>query len=65
MIGSAQAGKKVQQGALVAFDQDAEGLFLAFTHQDHEGEIIGFWLDGSGHEKAFWAQYKARQRWNG
>jgi hypothetical protein len=48
MGGSAHAGEKVQEGALVAFDQPPEGVFGPVAHPRHEGEVVGFGLDGLG-----------------
>ena len=33
--------------------QDGKGVFAAVAHLRHESEVVGFWLDGIGHEKAF------------
>ena len=36
----------------MALHQPPEGIFAIFAHLRHEGEVIGFRLDGIGHETA-------------
>ena len=62
MMGSAQAGEKVQEGPLMPLHQEPEGVLPAFAHPRHQGEIVGFRLDVWGHETAFLAQSRPKEK---
>ena len=62
MGGSAHAGEKVQQGALMALHQLPKGGFAACAHPRHQGEVVGFRLDGIGHEQAFLASLPKKEK---
>ena len=62
MVGSAHAGEKVQERPPVALDQDPERVFAAGAHLRHEGEVVGFGLDGIGHEQAFLDQFREKEK---
>ena len=62
MVGSAHAGEKVQEGALVLFHQAPECVLAPQADKRHESEIIGFGLDGIRHEEAFLNQFREKEK---
>ena len=66
MVGSAHAGEKVQQRPAVAVDQLPERVLAAGAHLRHEGEVVGFGLDGIRHETALLNQLRGKGKpfWN-
>ena len=62
MGGSAHAGEKVQERASVAFDQRPESVFVAVAHPRHQGEVVGFGLDGFAHGEAFLDQLPEKEK---
>ena len=62
MVGSAHAGEIVQYGAPVPLQQEPERVFAVLAHLRHEGEVVGFGLDGIGHEEAFLDQFRIKEK---
>jgi hypothetical protein len=62
MMGSAQAREKVQQRPTMPLHQRPERIRAPRAHLRHQGEVVGFGLDGIGHEQAFLDQLRAKEK---
>jgi hypothetical protein len=62
MGGSAHAREKVQEGPLVTLDQVPESAFVPVPNPLHQGNVIGFGLDGIGHETALLNEFPPKEK---
>lgn len=62
MIKSAHAGKIVQEGTLMAFDEMTEGGFITLAHALHEGNVFRFRWNGLKHGGPLLAQWRKKKR---
>ena len=59
---SAHAREKVQQRPLMPLHQRPERVLAPRAHLRHQGEVVGFGLDGIGHEQAFLDQLRGKEK---